>query len=132
MAKNLTLGDFINAMEKNGFHQAYGELFRYNSKDNSIKSACALGQGFLNLNVQEPKWVDSEDYTTYESPHTRYLLWKKFTNDVIKMNDKEKRKIKTIVKEMRIRYADQLNTVIDFRPNITPLRVSPVAYVEKK
>jgi hypothetical protein len=46
-----TLQDVISAIRKNGYTKAKGAYINYKGETNKILSACALGQGSLNLGI---------------------------------------------------------------------------------
>lgn len=112
----ITRGDFIDAVEKNGWPQRtdsffyknteLGEKKWYGYRDlniSEISGACAVGQGMLNLGVTETRFEGL-------SPDNSRFLQK-----LVYMNDIDELTIPEIVKKARRVFKDTLNS---------PLRVN--------
>ena len=52
--KEVTVEEVLDAMEKNGYRQAYGRYFEYSDHDvdKPVIAACAMGQAAINLGVR--------------------------------------------------------------------------------
>lgn len=103
--KTITLSKFIDNMEKNGYEQAFGGLMfnkegnKYNlDKKSNVGSACALGQGMLNLNFKSLTWSSS-----WGIP---------FVKRVAHLNDVEKKTPEQIAKIVRKEYEKYLRETI--------------------
>lgn len=107
---SLTLGQFIDNIEKNGYPQVRAKLFAYDEEgNNNIQlGACALGQGCYNT------------FNDYIAPptfwsilnNTRNSNGSNFEDYIVRLNDDERLPISEIVKRARIDFKDQLDTVI--------------------
>lgn len=108
---NLTLGQFIDNMEKNGYPQIRHSMFGINDNGElDINSGgCALGQACYNTfkEYEIPSGFWNPIYAT-TSPSTG----RSFDTYIVDLNDDEGLDIPTIVKMAREEFADQLDTVI--------------------
>lgn len=50
--KEFTLGDFFDAMEKNGYPKSNGLYIRRDNNTGEVIEACAFGQAALNMSVE--------------------------------------------------------------------------------
>lgn len=95
--KTFTLAEVADAIEKNGLPQTFNWYFRtsdgegFNDSETSeyaaITAACAVGQACINLGV-ETDWVTDLDVI----------------DDIIMLNDKEKKSFKEIADHIRANY----------------------------
>lgn len=102
--KEITLREFLDAIEENGFKQTFGQLIEYKGEATrekflgydkyQIEGACALGQGMINLNLYRV----SSDGLVGEALQT-----------LMRMNDVEHKTIQEIVDFAREKYADILD-----------------------
>jgi hypothetical protein len=109
----IKIGTFIDAIEKNGLPQTTGALWRnefntvlspfeFDLKKKNIKSACALGMAFYNLNVNFP---DEE-----ELEHVR------LEEIIMEWNDEAKMSFQQIAQEYRELYPEKLDQEIEVVP----------------
>lgn len=116
--KKIKIGEFVDAMEKNGYRQEFNRLFAYLRPDGIVSGsngdgyrpiirACALGQGFLNLSID-----DVEEHPEDEAD--AWNRWSFFTSRVIEMNDLDHLPIQTIVDKVRTEFADILDMELSF------------------
>lgn len=117
MTRTITLGMFIDAIERDGLPKTTGCLFREkkggralyieelrNFQTYKIGAACAVGQACINLGITEPKtsYMSNVDANISEA-----------INYIIDMNDGTKNSLKMIALRARNRFAAHLDTVID-------------------
>jgi len=124
--KTFTLGEFIDAIEKDGLEQAFGNLFR--TEDNleinisgrkqvwtpeyrgfkivkrkvMIGAACALGQGFINTNIYPIGGYEERNKGKSD-------LWNEFESAVVEANDNDKLPLPEIAAKMRVQFEEHLN-----------------------
>lgn len=103
MPKEITLGQLIDSMEKNGFKQAYGTLMAPKhageeiTRKKDVGAACALGQGMLNLNIKTLVYKGS------------IFNFRKLVDYVANLNDNEKLTPAEIARNIREVYKDNLD-----------------------
>jgi hypothetical protein len=103
-----TLGEFVDAMEKNGLPQGIGHTFNY--YDNVREGdACAIGQGYWNL-MGQPDSVDIYHEDEFWNQVHRQLPG--FPSYITGLNDYEKYTIPEICHRVRDVYSDRLDQVI--------------------
>lgn len=97
-----TLGDFFDAMEKNGYPKAIASYINRDLATGQIIGACAMGQAGLNMDIPPSVLATQISYRFGGMlPATIYT-----------QNDDTKKRVKTIAKELRAKYKDQLNSSI--------------------
>lgn len=117
-----TLGDVLDAIEKNGLPQSRGYFFRESVDEDlgfgieekgidspsflshyrgKIKSACAIGQAAVNLGIY-PKINTNDDTQLYE-----------ILSSIMIMNDTDNYTFKEIADNLRTRYPDLLNAPLN-------------------
>lgn len=115
--KSFTLREFIDAIEKNGLPQAYGGLFRVDGdyidvdtevaretiSKNTIESACALGQGYINVGV----WPFDDE----EGGYLADILPNDIVTYVVSLNDSLHEPLDLIADNMRAYFAERLDEV---------------------
>lgn len=117
-----TLGEIIDAMEKNGFPQITRQMVEYSEKSLTIGSdytgkpevigACAMGQAALNLGVdpenlyQTIRWYNSNKNNSEYPPQYPLLT---LPIRVFNMNDQQGMSCADIAGKLRKEYADYLN-----------------------
>ena len=112
-----TLGQFIDAIEKNGLPQTQGATFRgsrYNISPEKT-SACALGQGVWNI-LGRPEVLPltaEEDFWTQFNFEDRA----NFTSFVVWENDEELKPLPEIARLARIQFEDKLDQEIEISYN---------------
>lgn len=102
----ITVGEFIDNIERNGWTQKFGAVFNEDALDQStnlldrdkVTEACAFGQGMLNANIHI---LDDSVWNK--------LNWRDIYETISRWNDKDLLSIPTIVKLAREKYADQLD-----------------------
>ena len=107
-----TLGNVIDAIEKNGYEQITGKFIINDPilklgkiKIGSKTKACAFGQAALNLRIRhQDLWMRIA--STYEI--------RMFPSRVVELNDHLKLSIPEIVKSLREEYKDRLDVVINY------------------
>lgn len=108
---SLTLGNFIDNMEKNGYPQIQFDMWGRdgNGTPNIKFGGCALGQAcyntFKDYEIPRGFWQPLYDI---HSPSTG----KSFDSYVVDLNDNQHLSIPEIVKDLRAEFADHLNTII--------------------
>lgn len=100
---NFTLGQFIDAMEKNGLPQEFEAGLVGRDQDDLIVSACAIGQGFYNLGIYFNGSYNEENRESNR-------IWGNFYERVAHLNDIYKMPLQHIVDLVRLEFADKLNT----------------------
>lgn len=106
--KTITIREFIDAIEKNGYEQIFGDLFdptevnpRADQIDTSkITKACALGQGMLNLNVRYVYLDESASST----------IFRDFLKSVSRRNDLDHLEPAVIAAQVREEFKELLDT----------------------
>lgn len=129
----ITLGQFINNMEKNGYPQITGELWadkwdevKQQSLKDITQGGCALGQAywntFHNYDVTDSffRELNAEKIDIIED-NTYGISYSTFTDIVVELNDSLGVPIPEIAKFMRKLFKDQLNRVI-WVANTQPLK----------
>lgn len=109
-----TVQDVINAIRKDGYAQAFGELVEYDSEGN-ILEACAVGQAALNLDINpddlmtqlddmelHPNGKDSElsEISTLSGLIIHYNDSKKYP--LSKIADLLERKLPTAIRQLEV------------------------------
>jgi len=107
--KTITVGELIDAVEKNGYPKITGTLFRQKprgkqlwfigktaytdrsiiTEDSTIGAACAIGQACINLGITQPRGHD-------------VINW------IIRKNDRTAMSVSEIGKAARIKFANRL------------------------
>lgn len=101
----VTVGQFLDNMEKNGYKQAFGSLVMYSDhtivlKKRKVIAACALGQALLNT----PEWADEGPLEAIRHvPNSLY-------DYITRLNDVRELPIKEIVDMARVRFAAILDS----------------------
>jgi hypothetical protein len=93
--RQLTVGDIIDAIEKNGYPQGFGHYVQKNEYTGAVESACALGQGMLNLGIGQRRITNA--------------LGGDIASRIISLNDSHHLPLKEIAKRIREQYAHRLN-----------------------
>jgi hypothetical protein len=119
MARDITVGMFIDAIERDGLPKTTGTLFRTRKGGRSIYhpdlskysttkigAACAVGQACINLGITDPK-------TNYLSDINSKVA--DILNFIIDTNDDTALSLKVIAQRARRKYANYLDLVIDKR-----------------
>lgn len=103
----ITLGEFIDNMEKNGWPQFFGDMFQFDYtaiSSGQVKAACALGQARLNtLGGRYSNIMDVLNDEVYD-----------FSRRVIRYNDTYRMSIPEIVVLVREEFKDQLDTELTY------------------
>lgn len=109
--RSITIGQFIDEIERNGYPQSFGVLY-----STSDKSACAFGQGLINAFGRK-----GFSFDRYSLPEDANLFWSHlmkqvpgFYADAVHLNDDLHFSIPNIVKCLRVTYKDRLNQVISW------------------
>lgn len=119
---SITLGQFIDNIEKNGVPHINGAFFnRTDYSDNTretIIGACALGQGALNtfddvFTQHDSFWGILRDIRMDPTKDDYYGY--NFVNRIIHWNDNDKLSLTEIVARAREKFASSLNTVIEWK-----------------
>lgn len=118
----ITYADLFNAIEKNGYEQDFNYYVNNDPFTRVIKSACALGQGFLNLKAQYPDFIPHDAENFFENLNRHDDRWNFNVADslvqwVIDRNDKDHWSIKMICEMGRVKFEDLLNIPIPFSEN---------------
>ena len=106
--KEFTFGEFIDAIEENGLPQTFGSFFRNKLQDGLslnprgiIWSACAVGQGDINLGIRPDGWLGDWDGDV------------QFVREQIyELNDIQRLSLPEIAQKVRDRYPTVLSTKI--------------------
>lgn len=101
--KEVTVGEFIDALERNGFRQARGVWIAFN-KDDSVQRACAMGQAAINLGIDYEGLGLRLDIPTRDN-----LFAGGLSSLIMRLNDSKGLSCKAIAEEVRIKYAKKLN-----------------------
>lgn len=105
--KTFTVGDFIDAMERNGYPQARDGNWIVMTKDETkVRRACAMGQGLLNMGLDQMDFQHVFREVTYREG---YYIRQNFTSFVMYLNDTEKLSIKKIAERAREKFKSVLN-----------------------
>lgn len=107
--KEVTVGDIIDAMERNGFRQARGAWVVLN-QDGSVRRACAMGQAAINLGIDYEGMGKKLNDVTRPNIYVEGL-----SNIIMELNDEIGLSCKAIAEKVRIKYAKKLNKKIKFR-----------------
>lgn len=105
-SKTITLGEFIDAMELNGYPQARGNWVTLTKGGTKVIRACALGQGIINLGLDRQSFEDQFRQIKFAEG----FYAQSFTAYVMMLNDVRKYSIKTIVRMAREQFKHELNT----------------------
>lgn len=116
----ITVNQLLDAIEKNGYDQYFGDIFSdptvYNETEGRFEayrgSACALGQGILNLGF----YTLSADRLTGIVPK----IWEA----IMTKNDIEEKDIPTIVREIREEFPDDLEATFTGKRYSDPFATS--------
>lgn len=126
--KVFTVGQFLDAVEKNNYKKARGALLKYTQKayfareesfrnryyprelvlasnrkkDAEVFSACAIGQGALNLDI-EPQQLDNALATAVP----------KIRRDIVSLNDNTGMSVSEIGRKMKEKYGDMLTITFE-------------------
>lgn len=104
MSKNITVGQYISAVKKNGLPQTYGSLVNWDWSINANVSACAYGQGLLNLDqITRSGGIRATLQITNLGWYVR--------RRTITLNDVYKRTIPEIVEILRKEYKGKMREV---------------------
>lgn len=116
--KEFTLGEFIDAVERDGLKQAIGTYFANdkgplsNNPRSAIGAACAVGQGAINLGVSPDDWEypdENHDRNYYGWDATKVQDVRAYIYD---LNDSEKMPIPEIAQRVRETYPNHLDIKI--------------------
>jgi len=90
--RKITVRQVINNIRKNGYEQAFGQMFAKELVDGKwVDTACALGQAQLNLNIKEYH-VDYPANTNEDNNE----FPREFTGRIVALNDNERRPLNNI------------------------------------
>lgn len=99
--RTYTLGELLNAIEKNGLPQTRGIFWHY-TDDGAVNMACAAGQGALNLGLRNAGFAKLLRHWHYAG------LGLSLADAIFNMNDQEKLTIQEIVDRCREKFAGRL------------------------
>jgi len=105
-----TIGEFVDAIEKNGLPQFIGALFARDLdpghdmhideiKQYKIGAACAVGQGYINIGATDLKAKEIDAYK-----------WDTVQTTIVRLNDQQRMSISGIVREIRKLYPHFMDT----------------------
>lgn len=118
--KTVSIGEFIDAIEKNGLRQTFGSYFRtddneyFNSVHNlegTINAACAIGQACINLDVVPYNFVGGSLMSGNPPENRRFS---ELLNRVVALNDGEHETLDIIASKLRQEFREDLNLKINF------------------
>ncbi len=133
---HITVGEFLDNMEENGYEQHYLNLFRLEdevkssifrrfgadyiplSDDIKIIAACAFGQALINSSAKTDvvKWkFDDGNPNGFYHPvaDKQTLLWRLY-EDTFELNDERGLSVPDIGATLKSKYADELEEVLVF------------------
>jgi len=119
--KEVTVGEFIDAIEQNGFRQARGEWIRY-SDSGYVNYACAMGQACINLEVSyqdvRGRGFSSGVFSDIRSDTHEWNL----TGYIMDLNDVKRLSCKEIAKRVREKFSHSLHKKVSFSTHKYPVK----------
>lgn len=103
--KKLTVAQVVDAIEQNGYKQSFGQLYNYGEG-----SACAIGQGALNLGVNANDL--SRQLNLFSNISFRGKLVD-LASYIIQRNDNLHHKPQSIAKSIRINFPQLLEHTLE-------------------
>lgn len=106
MTKEVTVADFLDAMEKNGYEQAFGSFFPDKPAGTSVTAdysgpACAIGQAMLNLGAKQIFSIDFRE-------GAKSTAFNALTAFIISANDVEKLPVPEVARKARAKFSYML------------------------
>lgn len=98
--QHLTVGEIIDAIEKNGYKQLFGKW--QSRKDGQIFGGCAMGQGAANLGIGYRAVNNALDRIQKDGM--------RLAERIITLNDREQMPVPEIARKVREEYRSVLNT----------------------
>lgn len=100
----ITLGDFFDAMEKNGWRKATGAYVVRSKNGDKVLRACAYGQAGLNLDIDPTDLAHRTKLAVMEATKGSKHIYSEITH----LNDFTSTSVPNIARKLREEYKDLL------------------------